>query len=65
MIGDSLVIQQYVGEETSPAYCRMVPQSDTFTPRRQAASSDHCERETPRYAETVALHAVTGASPRA
>ncbi|MER7680703.1 hypothetical protein [Streptomyces sp. NPDC096934] len=32
MIGDSLIVQKYVGEEVSPSYCRMVSESDVFTP---------------------------------
>jgi hypothetical protein len=108
-IGDSLVVQQYIGEVTTPTYCRMVSQSDTFTPRgrtkvqvvwelsatrvddttseyrnvvtatatdefltfiaehgvsfedaakaRSAASTDHCSRETPLYARSIAAHA--------
>jgi deazaflavin-dependent oxidoreductase (nitroreductase family) len=109
VIGDALVVQHYVGEETSAAYCRMVSRSDAFTPRGRttvgtvwelratrlddghskyentvtlsatddflafvtsrgttlaqvardvhAAATDHCARETPGYAASVARHA--------
>lgn len=32
MIGENLMIQQYVGEITDPNHCRMVSTSDVFTP---------------------------------
>lgn len=32
-IGDSLMVHHYVGEMTEPHYCRMVSQTDMFTPR--------------------------------
>lgn len=32
MIGDSVIVQKYVGEHISPTYCRMVSESDVFTP---------------------------------
>lgn len=32
MIGETLMIQQYVAETATPALCRMVSMSDAFTP---------------------------------
>jgi hypothetical protein len=38
MIGDSLLIQQYVGEATEPHRCRMVSTSDVFAPGGRTTS---------------------------
>ena len=38
MIGDSLLIQQYVGEITEPDHCRMVSISDVFSPAGRTTS---------------------------
>jgi hypothetical protein len=37
-IGESLVIQQYIGEITEPRHCRMVSTSDVFTSRGQTTA---------------------------
>ena len=38
MIGDSLMIQQYIGEITRPDHCRMVSISDVFSPLGRTTS---------------------------
>jgi hypothetical protein len=35
MIGETLMIQHYIGEITEPHLCRMVALSDAFTPNRR------------------------------
>ena len=37
-IGDSLLVQQYVGEVTEPHHCRLVSTSDVFSPEGRTTS---------------------------
>jgi hypothetical protein len=39
LIGENLMIQQYIGEITDPHHCRMVSTSDVFTPAGRTNTS--------------------------
>jgi hypothetical protein len=44
LIGENLMIQQYIGEITDPDHCRIVSSSDVFTPAGRTTRGEARER---------------------